>query len=319
MSFELAGQVWHLQLEQPLKFVLLALADFAGEDHTCWPSVATIAYKTEYSERQVQRILKSLKEMKVVLEHGKYKGKSIVYRIDIEHVPVKPKRPKHTNEVPEPLTKCHPRQNVTGDTMSPLPVTFATSEPPQTGDILSPDPVTVTEPTKEPSPAGAVGVPVGEVSPEVSEHRRFTDSWVSSYKQRFKSKYFFNGPKDGSAVSRLLAAGESVDGLMETAQKAWAELGTGFLYQQSTTIAGFASKLNEIRAVLANPGSATQKPTWMEIRDLEQERKPLAATLDEYNELLRHDANRTQENIDVRKKARERVEQIDARLKELRA
>jgi len=40
--------------------VLLALADNANDEGVCWPSIATLAHKCVLSERQVQRMLRSL-------------------------------------------------------------------------------------------------------------------------------------------------------------------------------------------------------------------------------------------------------------------
>lgn len=59
MSIELMSHVWkHFPRGGGEKLVLLALADWGGDDgDRIWPSVATVAQKTNMSERQVQRIL----------------------------------------------------------------------------------------------------------------------------------------------------------------------------------------------------------------------------------------------------------------------
>lgn len=53
--------VWELDVPNNFQSVLLVLADFADDDGTnAYPSVDRISWKTGYSERQVQRILRQL-------------------------------------------------------------------------------------------------------------------------------------------------------------------------------------------------------------------------------------------------------------------
>lgn len=61
MSVKIMGAVWDLDLPSDEKFVLMAYADHADHDgRNVFPSVATVARKTGYSERSVQRITRSL-------------------------------------------------------------------------------------------------------------------------------------------------------------------------------------------------------------------------------------------------------------------
>lgn len=60
MSAKLLGWVWDLQLKRADREILLALADHADHDGYCQPGVPLLAWKTDYSERQVQRILREL-------------------------------------------------------------------------------------------------------------------------------------------------------------------------------------------------------------------------------------------------------------------
>lgn len=50
------AKAWSLKLPQEEKFVLLALADHADDEGRCFPSVGRLAWKTGYSERQIQRV-----------------------------------------------------------------------------------------------------------------------------------------------------------------------------------------------------------------------------------------------------------------------
>jgi DNA-binding transcriptional ArsR family regulator len=48
------------------KLTLIALADRAGDDGVCWPSVAKIAHDTELSESTVRRALRELCELGLI-------------------------------------------------------------------------------------------------------------------------------------------------------------------------------------------------------------------------------------------------------------
>ncbi len=60
MSVTVMAEVWQLQIESPQLIVLLAMADHADDDGVCWPSQDLLAWKTQYTVRQVRRIIKGL-------------------------------------------------------------------------------------------------------------------------------------------------------------------------------------------------------------------------------------------------------------------
>jgi len=71
MSVKMMGLVWDLDLEPNRKFVLLAYADHA--DHkgkNIFPAIQTIANKTNYHERSVQRITRELEDTGYLLPDG---------------------------------------------------------------------------------------------------------------------------------------------------------------------------------------------------------------------------------------------------------
>ena len=75
MSAKLMGQVWDLDLPHHEQSVLLALADHA--DHmgrNAHPGVELLAWKTGYSERQVQRILHALEAHRIIVRSGNTAG-----------------------------------------------------------------------------------------------------------------------------------------------------------------------------------------------------------------------------------------------------
>lgn len=81
------AQVWELNLCHAEQSVLLAMADIAHDDGThCYPSVALVAWKTGYSARQVQRIIHSLADRKILIAVGHINGgraHAVEYNIDL--------------------------------------------------------------------------------------------------------------------------------------------------------------------------------------------------------------------------------------------
>lgn len=124
-------QVWALDLPSSEKFVLLALADNANDEGECWPSIQTIARKTNLSERTVQRAIIDLEERRLVHTSPRY-GRSTKYFITPAMV--------------------SPRQGVTPESVSPHPRQGVTPPPSPCrggGDMVSP--ITINEPSIEPS------------------------------------------------------------------------------------------------------------------------------------------------------------------------
>jgi hypothetical protein len=71
MSVKAMSWVWDQNIERDEKFVLLAYADHADhEGNNIYPAVATIAKKTGYSERSVQRITRQLVAHEWLIDNG---------------------------------------------------------------------------------------------------------------------------------------------------------------------------------------------------------------------------------------------------------
>jgi len=84
MSAKTMGKVWDLVISPPKRLVLLALADHADhEDGNIFPSIALIAWKTDYSVRQVQRIMRNLAKDGILVEVSARRGKPTIYRLDL--------------------------------------------------------------------------------------------------------------------------------------------------------------------------------------------------------------------------------------------
>lgn len=96
MSITLMARVWKLDLGKgdegrSRKLVLMALADHANDEGYCYPSAAYVGWKTDYSERQIQRILDDLeaqKLIKVAQQHTPTTPR--VYQLTLDKAKLKP-------------------------------------------------------------------------------------------------------------------------------------------------------------------------------------------------------------------------------------
>ena len=149
MSVRVMSEVWELDLEHGCQGVLMAMADHADDDGTnCYPSVPYLAWKTGYSESQVRRIMKQLREAEIIVpvaNEGGGRGNPVEYRIRIE------KGSKKTPFIPR-QDRCETKSHHASDqseTAPPNPGEAQTeSENPSTVMTPFPDetPSTVMEP-----------------------------------------------------------------------------------------------------------------------------------------------------------------------------
>jgi len=156
MSVKVMGLVWDLQIARDIKFVLLAYADHADhEGYNIYPSIKTVAKKTGYEERSIQRITRKLEESGLLIPMGGQAGGRGVtpnWRIPLK------------NDKITPFTK--------GDKLSSKRVTNNTRK----GDTaMSPEPsLTVIKPIEEEGEnAGAIfrayESEIGSITPMISE------------------------------------------------------------------------------------------------------------------------------------------------------
>lgn len=85
MSLDATIHAWKLKGISPTqKLVLLSLADRAGEDHTCWPSMKRISDDCCLSKSSVKRAINQLCEIGILRRENRVQGKanlSSVYQI----------------------------------------------------------------------------------------------------------------------------------------------------------------------------------------------------------------------------------------------
>jgi DNA-binding Lrp family transcriptional regulator len=116
MSIRIMSAIWEIPLPPTEKLVLLALADAANDEGLCWPSIATIARKSGFSERSVQRSIRAAEGMGLITREEVI-GKGCKYRLI-------------------------PRQSGTGDRVAPV------TETTKTPDTVAPNPSRTTIPKK---------------------------------------------------------------------------------------------------------------------------------------------------------------------------
>lgn len=134
MSVKQMGMVWEHEFGHGEMIVMLALADHAHDDGTeIRPSVARLAWKTGYEVRQIQRILKHLRDdlgILVLVKRGGGRGNPNVYRFDwtkgVKKTPFNPQRvSSETLTSEQRVTSAQERvtlEELNGDTaMSPEP------------------------------------------------------------------------------------------------------------------------------------------------------------------------------------------------------
>lgn len=239
MSVRVMSQVWDLKLPHADKFVLLAMADHADHDgNNVYPSVRTIAIKTGYSERQVQRIITSLEESKLLIQVQTGQGAATIYRIETsaaEKVETRRKPARSTlapvpvetvNKSDEITTKCHPCQNVTPDIYDIKNGQNVTTG----GDIYDSSSYSLYEPSIEPSfePSGRIA-PVSAEKPKSAASSVSQTSTVKVVSEQSKpdAKASSAYPPDMMAFWECYPTEGRTRGSLKELQSDWQKLSAG--------------------------------------------------------------------------------------------
>jgi hypothetical protein len=125
MSFSLVARIWEYKFTPSERAILQAMVDHADEaGGSIRPSVARIAWKTDYSDRQVQRCMHALTARGVLIVVRPASGRRPTeYRLNLDAAERKPAFVAMGDTM-------SPRHYVTPDTVSPIAVT--------SGDTVSP-------------------------------------------------------------------------------------------------------------------------------------------------------------------------------------
>ncbi len=126
MSIKVMVKVWESDLPSSEKFVLLALADHARDDGSrVYPSIATVARKTGFSERTVQRCMRTLQAMgilTIVKKSVRYGTTEYLIRGDNLSPLQSSRGDKHDIQGCQAVTPGVTNTTFRGDTVSPKPL-----------------------------------------------------------------------------------------------------------------------------------------------------------------------------------------------------
>lgn len=116
------SEVWRRICTHAQQSILLALVDH-GDDFggRIYPSYAYLAWKTQYSARQVMRVVEGLIKSGVLtrIERGNSHKRSNRYTVDLAKLPLKPAFRTSDTMSPlykEPVTPCHPTSDISAPT-----------------------------------------------------------------------------------------------------------------------------------------------------------------------------------------------------------
>lgn len=109
MSVRVMSVVWETECSHSERLVLLALADHADDEGSnAYPSTDRLAWKTGYSRRNVQSILKELRDKGwIVAENGITGGQGMAtsYTVRMDQLPKKPPYAEYKEAVLEKRRK----------------------------------------------------------------------------------------------------------------------------------------------------------------------------------------------------------------------
>jgi hypothetical protein len=86
ISYKHLNKIFEREFTHGQRLVLIGLCRYADkEGGNIYPSMARLAYDINYSEKQVKRIIKELREKQVLIAMGKKKAGNIIFRLEIEN------------------------------------------------------------------------------------------------------------------------------------------------------------------------------------------------------------------------------------------
>ena len=120
MSVDATSLVWKMDLSAGHKLTLLALADYADQEMSCFPSIATLAQKTSQSERTIQRHISDFEKRGLLEKERRNRDSgadsSNRYFLNLEGDTMTPS-PRHHDTLPpdtvspQGVSSCHPNVN----------------------------------------------------------------------------------------------------------------------------------------------------------------------------------------------------------------
>jgi DNA-binding MarR family transcriptional regulator len=207
-----------------------------------WAGNKSMSEICQISHNTIDKCLSRLEGMRMVTRMRR-PGKTTIYTITPPGQWVIPTPNK--GQLPEETQPTHPKKGVT-------PTPNEGQHPTQTRDTKDiPLRISKEGPSGDETPEreAAKGKKPKKPKPERIGMPEFIAAWHSAFEAHHHGKYLFRYNIDGPGVTRLLKAGIKTEEIIAVAQNAWLHP-TGFFCKQAATVAGLASRWNEIRAEL---------------------------------------------------------------------
>lgn len=81
MSLDATVWAWKQKVKSTQKLVLLSLADRAGENHDCWPSIDRLVENTGLNRKTVMKVIKEMVDLELIHSQKKAFGRSNTYTL----------------------------------------------------------------------------------------------------------------------------------------------------------------------------------------------------------------------------------------------
>jgi len=234
MSIKIMSAVFEsITLSPTDRLVMLSLADHAGDDGSCYPSVGRLCQRTGLGERAVQQTIKRLRDAgHISTKIGGGRGNATLYTLHINPAPETPFiKPRTRNPVSDDINPAYCALNPAPDAPEPLR--------------------TIKEPSVEkkedvPAELEAWASPVAVAS-------------FLAYRRRHKSKALsLTGAKRLAGHLRKIFdnGGDCDDALAMIEEKGWASIEPDWYFKAKGQTNGNASQANSINS-RGNPGFRT--------------------------------------------------------------
>lgn len=233
MAFELVSEIW-VDREITCKaelLLLLALASYANDDGTCWPSIKTLSLRTRTSRRNVQKMMDRLKAKGWVdvKENAGPKGCNLyTLRERRQRHPVKMTPPASSRTRPASFETCPPASPSTHELSGTEPLE---EEREENGFVDSDESTPLLEDSESDSPEATEAAPQESAAAPPRRAPRMPPPRVDLLKPLETSRDA--GTDEGAAPpdktpatrqSQRKQAGQTADVTLETVTAAWNEM-----------------------------------------------------------------------------------------------
>lgn len=262
MSHKATTWAWEQEGLSPIvKIILLAMADAASDGGKSFSSNKTICKMCGLvKEDTISKAQATMIELKIIADTGRKSGETS--RVKVFQLP----RAACKVVPPDGDFDCFEIPRQTEDSKHPV-------NPPPNG-VLNPPRIPRESPANPPFDGvrhirgtvnGEQADAIASVKAPESKNamRDLTDRWMNAFQTANRHRYTgfdLNGAKEGAAAARLLKTGLAPSEIISIAVEAWKH--GGFNCEHAVTLAGFASRFENIRRELERPSAKKESGGW---------------------------------------------------------